>query len=173
MSLSTIRPHITSRIGVFLTHRYMTLATRLALGGVFIFSGALKLPHLAVFVGEVNKYDILPYSLAQIYAYVLPAVEVALGLFLVLGLFLRFSAVVSILITISFIIAKSVALAQGMGIMPCWCFGPAGPLMVTQTLVLDFVMLALACQILFHRGEFLALGPWLSRLARRSTESPP
>jgi len=173
MSLSTIRSNITSRIGTFLTHPYLTLATRLTLGAVFIFSGAMKLPHLAVFVGEVNKYHILPYSLAQIYAFALPGVEVAVGLLLVLGLFLRFSAAVSILITISFVIAKSVALAQGMGIAPCWCFGPARPLMVTQSLALDFVMLALACQILFHRGEFLAMGPWLSRLAGRSTESPP
>jgi len=158
---------------MFLTHRYLTLATRLALGGLFIFSGAMKLPYLMTFVGEVNKYHILPYSLAQIYGLAIPGVEVAVGLLLVLGLFLRFSAVVSILITISFVIAKSVALAQGMDIAPCWCFGPARPLMVTQTLVLDFAMLALAFQILFHRGEFLALGPWLSRLAGRSTESPP
>ncbi|RKX42459.1 MAG: hypothetical protein DRP27_09360 [Thermotogae bacterium] len=162
-----IRTNIALRIGTFLTHPYLTLATRLILGGLFIFAGAMKLPYLMTFAGEVNKYHILPYSLAQIYAFTLPGVEVALGLFLVLGLFLRSSAAVSILLTISFVIAKSVALAQGMGVEPCWCFGPARTLMLTHTLALDFVMLVLALQILFHRGEFLALGPWLYRIARR------
>ncbi len=152
------------RTGQTLRHRYLTLATRVALGGIFIFAGVAKLGQLPEFASLVRAYDILPHSLAQIYGYTLPAVEVAIGVLLIAGIFSRFSASVSILATISFVIAKSVALSRGMH-LTCPCFGQAAVMLSSQTLVLDFVMLALAVQIIFHRGEFLALGAWLSQKA--------
>lgn len=161
-----------SRVGTFLTHRYLTLATRLGLGGLFIFTGVAKLGQLTEFANLVVAYDVLPYSLAQIYGYSLPAIEVAIGVLLISGVFLRVSAAVSILLTISFIIAKSIALSRGMH-LTCGCFGETAVMLSSQTLAIDFVMLALAAQILFHRGDFLALGPWLSRIAERTSEPPP
>jgi len=153
-----------------LTHRYLTLFTRFALGGVFIFAGAAKLGQLQGFVQIVNEYQVFPYySFVQIYGYVLPPLEVAFGVFLVSGLLLRISSSLSILVLISFVIAKSMAFARGME-MPCGCFGEVAVVLGSQTLALDFFLLALAFQILFHRGEFLALGPWLkSRRALRAT----
>ena len=165
------------RLGVFaklarklLSHPYLTLSTRIALGGLFIFAGVAKLPSLSTFVGEVNLYHILPSSLGTAYGYVLPGLEVALGTLLILGLLLRISASVSILMVISFIIAKSAALARGLDIPVCGCFGPAVPLLTTQSLALDFVLLALAFQILFHRGDLLALGPWISQKGAEQEE---
>jgi hypothetical protein len=37
------------------------------------------------------------------------------------------------------------------------------PLLQTQSLALDFVLLLLTAQIVFRRGEFLTLGSWLWR----------
>jgi uncharacterized membrane protein YphA (DoxX/SURF4 family) len=156
--------------GQVLRHPYLTLATRLALGGMFIFAGAAKLGQLAEFATLVEAYRILPHSLAQIYGFTIPGVEVAVGIFLVAGLFLRLSASVSILATISFIIAKSVALSRGMN-LTCGCFGETAVMLSSQTLALDFVLLALGFQILFRKGEFLALGPWLSSKGAESGES--
>jgi hypothetical protein len=58
---------------------------------------------------------------------------------------------------LSFIIAKIIAYAWGLDIAICSCFGPAVPLLTIHTLAVDFVMLALAFQIIFHQGEFLSL----------------
>ena len=156
-----------------LSHPYLTLATRIGLGGTFIFAGIAKLPHLSTFQWEVGQYDILPSVLEKPYAYVLPGFEVFLGAFLLLGLFLRISASVSILFIVSFIIAKIVAYARGLDITVCSCFGPAVPLLAPYSLALDFVLLALAFQILLHRRDFLALGalgPWLSRKVTEAEE---
>lgn len=159
-----IRASAISRIGTFLTHPYLTLATRLALGGVLIFSGAAKLPHSDEFVQYVVSYGILPEALAQIYAQALPWVEIALGVFLLSGVFLRLTAIGSALVLISFVIANSFAIYQYGGLHSCpMCFGAVATLLSTQSLAIDFVLLALAAQILLHRGEFLALGPWLSK----------
>lgn len=151
-----------NQIGHILRHPYLTLATRVGLGGLFIFAGVAKLGQLSEFVTLVVAYRILPYSLAQIYGYLLPGVEVALGVFLVAGLFLRATASVSILATLSFLIAKSVNLYRGVH-FTCGCFGQTALMLTSQTIALDVILLALAFQILFHREEFLALGPWLSR----------
>jgi uncharacterized membrane protein YphA (DoxX/SURF4 family) len=101
---------------------------------------------------------------------VLPTLEIALGILLVLGLFLRLSASVSFLVVLGFIIAKLVAFTRGLDISICGCFGSAVTLLSVHSLAIDFVLLALALQILFHRGEFLSLGAWLSAKARSGEE---
>ena len=161
-----------TRVWQVLSHPYLTLATRVGLGGIFIFSGIAKMPYLDRFAWSVNEYGILPHSLADAYAYSLPALEVALGILLLVGLFSRFSAFISIFVVLSFIIANSVALAQGDTIPYCGCFGDVRPLLIRHNLSLgiDFVLLAMAFQILFHRRDFLALGPWLSQKATEAEE---
>lgn len=169
--MSRVNTYI-SRSGQILSHPYLTLATRLALGGIFLFAGVAKLAGLAEFVNLVEEYRILPDTLTQTFAFLLPGVEIALGLLLVLGIFLRSSAAVSILVIISFIVAKSFVLYKGLE-LPCGCFGPIGgiPLQLSSvSLALDVVLLAMGSQILFHRGEFLALGPWLRHKAAETAE---
>ena len=170
--MSRVNAYI-SRTGQILSHSYLTLATRIALGGTFIFAGVAKLPYLPTFASEVEDYQILPHTLAQIFGYVLPGLEVALGAFLILGLFLRISASVGILAVTSFIVAKSAAIIRGLDITICGCFGPAVPLLLPQSLAIDFVLLALALQILLHKGDFLALGPWLLRRGEANHETTP
>ena len=153
-------------IGRLLLHPYLTLVSRLGLAGVFIFAGLAKLHYTDTLVWEIKQYDILPHSLASAYGHVLPTLEIALGILLVLGLFLRLSAAVSGLLVLSFIIAKIVVFARGLDISICGCFGSAGDLLAVHSLAIDFVLLALAFQIVFHRGEFLSLGAWLSAKAR-------
>lgn len=149
----------------FLLHRYLALASRIALGGVFIFAGSAKLGNIDTLIWEINQYNILPHQLATAYGYVLPPLEIALGVFLVVGLMLRISSVVSMLVVLSFAIAKIQAFARGLDIDICPCFGPAVPLLSSYSLAIDFVLLVLAVLIFFHRGEFLELGSWFSRKA--------
>ncbi|MCK4363046.1 MAG: DoxX family membrane protein [Dehalococcoidia bacterium] len=153
----------------FLRHRYLTLASRLTLGGVFIFAGVAKMQiepsYIDSLIWEINKYNMLPHQLATAYGYVLPPLEIALGIFLVVGLFLRAGATVSGLVVLSFAIAKIQALARGLDISICPCFGDAVPLLSGYSLAIDFALLAMAVQIFYHRGDFLALGPWFSQKA--------
>jgi len=144
-------------IGRFFFHPYFTLLSRVALGGVLIFAGIVKLPHTETLIWEINQYHILSSSLATVYGRVLPYLEILLGALLVLGVFLRVSASLSGLLVLSFTIAKIAAFARGLAIDICPCFGPAVPLLSVYGLVIDFVLLALVLQLLLHRGEFLSI----------------
>ena len=141
----------------FLLHPYFTLFSRVALGGVFIFAGIAKIPHTDTLIWEIEQYHILPSNLARVYGQVLPPVEIVLGAFLLFGIWLKISASLGGLLVLSFIIAKITAFAQGLDIDICPCFGPAVPLLVTHTLAIDFVLLALALQLLLSRTRFLSV----------------
>jgi len=161
------------RIKPVILHRYVTLLSRIVLGGIFAFAGAAKIPHIVPTVGasfyqEIMQYQILPHQLATALAYVLPPLEVIIGLLLIFGVLLKASSALAGLISLSFIIAKVSAMARGLHIGICGCFGSLVPLLSTQTLALDFVMLALALQIFFHRKEFLAFGPWIKGVVDRA-----
>jgi len=161
------------RVEPYLRHSYFALFSRVVLGGIFTVAGAAKIPHIvpkqgSSFFQEIMQYDILPHQLATAYAYVLPPVEVLIGILLIAGIFQKASSAVAGLITLSFIIAKVAALARGLDIQICGCFGSLVPLLKEQSLALDFVMLTLAVQIFFHRGDFLALGPWIKSVVDRT-----
>lgn len=101
-----------------------TLA-RLALGGVFLVAGALKVGDPDASVRAVQAYRLLPTDVAEVVGYVLPAVEIGLGLLLLLGLMTRVAAVVALILLVAFVIGVSSAWARGLSI-DCGCFGGGG-----------------------------------------------
>ncbi|MBA7695726.1 hypothetical protein ES703_104361 [subsurface metagenome] len=136
-----------------LLHPYFTLLSRVVLGGVLIFAGIVKLPHTRTLIWEIDQYHILPGSLATVYGHALPSLAIVLGSLLVLGVWLKISASLSGLLVLSFTIAKITAIARGLDIDICPCFGPAVPLLAVPSLAIDFVLLALVLQLLLHRGS--------------------
>ncbi len=120
----------------FFTSEKVLLASRLILGSIFIAASIGKLQHSGEFTTLVASYNILPYSLAVIYGYIVPWLELLIGSLLILGLLTRFVSAVSIPLIISFIIASSHKLLAGAG-GGCGCFGDVMPLTLTQSLNLD------------------------------------
>ena len=148
-------------------NRYVSLVFRFALGTTLIVAGAGKLPERAEFVSQCQQYELLPDVLARLYGTGLPWVEVAIGCLLLLGLLSRFASGIGILTALSCIIANSIILYRGVN-MECGCFGEAAVLLTRDALVIDFVLLIMAFQILVHKREFLSLDSIIFR--RKSSE---
>ncbi len=148
-------------------NRYLSFVFRIAIGVVFIVSGAGKLPELAEFVDEVKGADVLPDALASVYGHALPFVEIVIGVLLVLGLFTRFAAAIGGLSSISFMIGNGFRIHRGY-YGDCECFGTIAALQFStwNALTIDCVMLIAAIQIMVHKGEFLSLD---SVIFRRKT----
>jgi len=185
--------------GNALQHRYLTLGTRIVLGGMFLVAGIAQLVQLDRFVSlakQVNAipfytftelYDItpseqfitigmLPDTLVRAYASYLPAVEVIIGITLLAGIFLRFSSAISILMLISFIVAKIIKTSHGFELPwgdfspPEYIYGGISVWLIRLNMAVDFVLVAFALQIILHRVEILALGP---KLRLRNIEKRP
>ena len=139
---------------------------RLILGGIFIFTGFAKINHISALISEIREYQILPVMLTSAFGHVLPYLEILVGVLLVAGVVLRLSAGIAGLLLISFAVAKIVAMIRGLNINVCHCFGPAVPLLSTQSLAIDIVMLLLAIQLVLFRKELFSIPGWMRR--RRS-----
>jgi uncharacterized membrane protein YphA (DoxX/SURF4 family) len=101
------------------------LLARLVVGGVWIAAGAIKLTDPNASVAAVKAYELLPTSLVETVGYLLPALEVVVGMALVVGVLTRGAAVISALLFVAFIIGIASVWARGMEI-DCGCFGGGG-----------------------------------------------
>ncbi|HUS15318.1 MAG TPA: MauE/DoxX family redox-associated membrane protein [Chloroflexia bacterium] len=110
-----------------LTNPYLTLVSRLVLGGIFFLAGLTKLGVPAAFRASINSYEMpLPAELVQAMAVWLPPLELGVGLWILVGLFTRFAAALSSGLMIVFLVALVQAMARGLS-PDCGCFsGPDG-----------------------------------------------
>lgn len=147
-----------------LKNKWVLLAFRVILGGIFLAASISKIMDMQGFVDTVIAYDLIPATLAEIYGWIIPWIELFIGWALVLGVFPRISAIISILLTISFAIASSYALEKFPDSI-CGCFGSFIPLNHYVSLTIDAIMFILAIIILLNKKvEFLTIGQWFNRI---------
>ena len=65
---------------------WLTLFSRLILGGVLLLAGALKIGNLQKSAMSVRAYEMLPIWLANFFGYALPWVEIGIGRLVVRGI---------------------------------------------------------------------------------------
>ena len=118
---------------------WITLLARLILGGVLLVAGALKVGNLQKSAMAVRAYELLPTAIANFLGYVLPWLEIGLGLLLILGVAVSISGLFGAIIMLAFIIAIAQAWARGLSI-DCGCFGGGGPIDPSQTKYLSEII---------------------------------
>jgi uncharacterized membrane protein YphA (DoxX/SURF4 family) len=101
------------------------LLIRLALGGVFLYAGILKIADLVAVAGSVASYRILPFFGNYLVAAVIPWLEAICGLLLLAGWRTRGAAAVVLLLNLLFIAVLASALLRGLDI-DCGCFRQGG-----------------------------------------------
>ena len=105
-----------------LSNKYLLLFSRLILGVIFIVAGIDKIANPDAFSASIEAYKLLPYSLINVVALIIPWIELICGIFLVGGVYLRgASALLSILLVV-FIFAIISAMMRELKI-DCGCFG--------------------------------------------------
>jgi uncharacterized membrane protein YphA (DoxX/SURF4 family) len=138
---------------------WLTLFSRLILGGVLLLAGALKIGNLQKSAMAVRAYELLPVSLANLLGYALPWVEIGVGLLLITGAAVRISGLIGAFTMLAFIIAISQAWARGLSI-DCGCFGGGGAIDPEDTkylteIIRDLGLLILGIYLYFYpKGRF-------------------
>ena len=119
-----------------LSNPYVTLCVRIFLGCVFCIAGIEKISSPEAFASSVEAYKIIPYPLINIFALIVPWLELLCGLFLVVGIASRASAIVLFGLLIMFIAGIIFAMSRGLNI-DCGCFGPGNASPVGWAKVLE------------------------------------
>ena len=103
--------------------QWLSLAVRVVLGVIFLVSGAEKLTTLDTFAHAIANYEIIPYSLANIFALLVVWTEIAIAVLLLAGAAVRGTGLVTGALLVMFLIAILSAMARGLEI-DCGCFDP-------------------------------------------------
>ena len=138
---------------------WLTLLARLILGGVLLTAGGLKIGNLQKSAMSVRAYELLPTDLANFFGYVLPWIEIGMGLLLIVGAVVSIMGLLGALIMLAFVVAIAQAWARGLSI-DCGCFGGGGEIDPGETKYLSTILRDLGFFLLgvylyyFPKGRF-------------------
>ena len=101
-------------------NKWVVFIFRVILGVVFLYASFDKIRDPGSFASNIQNYQVLPYSLTNIFAIILPWLELYVGACLILGVFVDGAVLLSGGMMIMFIIAISQAIIRGLDI-DCGC----------------------------------------------------
>ena len=107
-----------------LTHPWLTIRVQIALGAIFVIAALPKIADPPSFAHMIYNYRLVPSSLINISALVMPWVELLAGLALILGVWKAAARTVITIMLAVFIIAISINLTRHNAI-DCGCFNVA------------------------------------------------
>jgi uncharacterized membrane protein YphA (DoxX/SURF4 family) len=152
---------------------WAALLGRAAAGTMLTAAGFLKLRAPAEeFAAALEAYRMLPGALLIPAARVLPWVEYLAGVYLLFGLWLRWTAPLALLLYAGFVTFLGSALARGLPLGDCGCFGVWSPPPLVTLSVDSLVVLLLAALVLEGAGRF-SLDGWCAGKTRGGRSMPP
>ena len=138
---------------------WLTLLARLGLGGVLLAAGGLKIENLQKSAMSVRAYELLPVGLANFLGFVLPWIEIGMGLLLIVGVAVSIVGLLGALTMFAFVVAIAQAWARGLSI-DCGCFGGGGEIAPEDTKYLSTILRDIGFLLLgvylyyFPKGKF-------------------
>jgi uncharacterized membrane protein YphA (DoxX/SURF4 family) len=141
----------------------LVLIVRLALGGLLLAAGALKVGHPEALASAIAGLRLLPAWLVAPLAIALPLLEILLGAYLAAGLFTRIAGTIA---AVQFAIYAAALASAVVRHIPasCGCFGPGDAAVADWPHVGFDLILALSSALVAYRAPgALALDRRLQR----------
>jgi uncharacterized membrane protein YphA (DoxX/SURF4 family) len=139
-------------------NKSILLVFRLAVGGVFIWAGLLKILDPLEFAQNIANYRVFSRDLSLLAAIVLPWFEILCGVLVIFGIFRSASSLLLSGLLAAFLVLITVTIFRGLDV-DCGCFGSLGRHVDYSLLLADIVLL------------YLTLSIFVSSLSRRSATS--
>ena len=155
------------RLWSLVTHPAVLLVLRLVVGATFIYASLDKIQHPAAFARAVSYYHLAPNDVINLFALILPWVELVAGVTLVAGVAARGSALLIGAMLVVFVIALGWAIAKGIDIS-CGCFSTSpeeGHKVDMGLVVRDVLMLAAMIPIVIRGAGALSIEALFGRRA--------
>ena len=139
-----------TKIMAFYSSPVLSLAFRVILGALFLYAGIAKIVDPMGFALSIYNYKLLPESLINVAAILLPWLEVVVGGSLLLGIGTAGGALIATALFSIFAGALTINLIRGLDIA-CGCFSTtaSGGSISGFYLLRDFSLLLMSLQILF------------------------
>jgi len=136
--------------------RPVQFAARLILGAVFAYAGIAKIASPREFARIVVNYHVLPEKMAVYFAFILPWIELMLGIFIIIGLRVKETALALSSLLVAFAGAVLIRYLNGAA-AGCGCFSmkSSGPESLFLIVGRDAAFLACGLYLFFDHGKIL------------------
>lgn len=135
-------------------NEYVTMLSRLLIGGMYIAASYYKIVEPASFAKSIWQYHLVPGSLINLMALILPWLELLIGVAIIIGLTYRGAILWANLLLFVFIVALASTIVRGIDI-DCGCFkagqSATGP--AWWSLLFDLGVVLLSLQLWFSRSR--------------------
>ena len=147
-----------TKIMAFCSSPFLSLAFRAILGSLFLYAGIAKITDPMGFALSIYNYKLMPDSLINVAAILLPWLEVIVGGSLLLGIGATGSALIATALFSIFACALTINLIRGLDIA-CGCFSTAanGGSINGFYLFRDLSLLLMSIQILLFDRTLLSV----------------
>lgn len=135
----------------------VTISSRILLGGIFLYTGIFKISNPQEFLQAVENLFVFPSSVLKIIIYIVPIIEIILGILLITGVWVKAAALLSSILIVSFISITIFSTFRGE-LNQCGCFPKNSLFNSSNPLVLiarDFGFLFLAIIIIFPKEDLI------------------
>jgi uncharacterized membrane protein YphA (DoxX/SURF4 family) len=129
-------------------NKYILIAFRLVVGGMFIWAGVSKIIDPLGFAQNIANYRVFSEGISFFLALVLPWIEVICGVFLILGIFRFASALLLSGFLVVFLVLITATLIRGIDI-DCGCFGSLSGKVDYKLILTDSILLFFCLNIYF------------------------
>jgi uncharacterized membrane protein YphA (DoxX/SURF4 family) len=139
---------------------YVTMVSRLLLGIVFVYASFYKIIDPASFAKSIWYYHMVPGSLINLMALIMPWLELLCGLGLILGIYFRGSSFWIGIMVLIFMVALISAISRGLSI-DCGCFKAAASATESawRSLLFDVFLIPFVIQLLMTRSRRWMIRP--------------
>ncbi len=146
------------KIKSFFESRTLFILFRFIIGFTFIYAGLEKIMNPAEFAIVIKNYRILPDILVNLFAIILPWIELLAGIAIFIGFYHRGGNLIILALLIVFALAISINLIRGVDIS-CGCKTPWQSTDNINVLKLleEIVLILLCLQLFFHSTSTFCL----------------
>jgi uncharacterized membrane protein YphA (DoxX/SURF4 family) len=155
-----------------LANPHLVLVVRVFIGLLFIISSLEKIVDPAAFAQSVANYKLLPASLPDIVATIMPWLELLCGFAVLFGVFVRGSSLLLSSMLIVFTLAVISAIARGFDIS-CGCFtqDPAAGKIGWMKVVQNSSLIAFTIYLYFSNSDSFSLQQYLQKPSQSDEHS--
>ncbi len=151
------------------TKRYIFLALRLLIGGIFFYAGLEKMFEPFNFSMAIYNYKLLPDPLIGVVAATLPSIEIVAALFLLFGFNTKGAAALISFLLFIFIALIIISAIRGLDI-DCGCFGSLERKVGLLAILEDTSLLAISMSVLLFEKKVLNFQELIYKILPRRIE---
>ncbi len=144
------------------------LVSQLILGGIFLRAGWSKLFSPSATADSLQAYQLLSNTQARLVAFLLPPLEVLIGVSYLAGFMLATSSILATFLLCIFSLAILINLVRGRS-FPCYCFGnaqtPIGVPVLLRNLLLAMLSMFLLQQSFSNQQLIQFVSSWQTEFA--------